>query len=60
MNLNDGDDDPFVTQHCLELANLLRTEQTEQFLDLYDSLPSEWTGEKVSNSSPCPFSMFSR
>lgn len=55
MNLNAEDEETFVTQHCLQLANLLRTEQTEQFLHLYDSLPSEWTGARVSSRSPYPF-----
>ncbi len=50
MNLNDGEEeDSFFNQHCLELAKLLRTEQTEHFLHLYDSLPSEWNGLRVSN-----------
>jgi hypothetical protein len=58
MNLNDGED-TFFNQHCLELAKLLRTEQTEDFLHLYDSLPSEWNGLRVSNR-PLSFSIFSR
>ena len=44
MNLNNGEEeeaDLFFTQRCLELAKLLRTDQTEAFLQLYDSLPSE-------------------
>jgi hypothetical protein len=50
MNLNDGEEaDLFFNQRCLELAKLLRTEQTEEFLHLYDSLPSEWNGSRVSN-----------
>lgn len=48
MNLNNGEDLLF-NQQCLELAKLLRTEQTEDFLHLYDSLPSEWNGSRVSN-----------
>jgi hypothetical protein len=59
MNLNDEEEDLFFTQHCLELAKLLRTEQTEDFLQLYDSLPPEWTASRVSNSS-LSFSFFSR
>ncbi|CAF3761458.1 unnamed protein product [Rotaria sp. Silwood1] len=47
MNLNDEEDDLFFNQHCLELAKLLRTEQTEDFLHLYDSLPSEWNGSRL-------------
>ncbi|CAF1048006.1 unnamed protein product [Adineta ricciae] len=48
MNLNDDDEeDSFFTQHCFELAKLLRTEQTEHFLHLYDSLPSEWNGARL-------------
>ncbi|CAF0766941.1 unnamed protein product [Adineta ricciae] len=48
MNLNDDDEeDSLFTQHCLELAKLLRTEQTEHFLHLYDSLPSEWNGARL-------------
>lgn len=51
MNLNNEDDkdDLFFNQRCLELAKLLRSEQTEDFLQLYDSLPSEWNGSRVSN-----------
>ena len=48
MNLAD-DDDQLVNQHCLELANLLRTDQTDRFLRLYDSLPAEWSGSRVSS-----------
>jgi hypothetical protein len=59
MNLNDGEEDSFFNQRCLELAKLLRTEQTEDFLHLYDSLPSEWNGTRVSNSS-LSFFVFSR
>jgi hypothetical protein len=51
MNLNDEEEDFVFNQHCLELAKLLRTEQTEDFLQLYDSLPSEWNGSRVSNRS---------
>ncbi|CAF2137153.1 unnamed protein product, partial [Rotaria magnacalcarata] len=47
MNLNNGEEDPVFNQHCLELAKLLRTEQTEDFLHLYDSLPSEWNGSRL-------------
>ncbi|CAF3420665.1 unnamed protein product [Rotaria socialis] len=47
MNLNNGEEDPVFNQHCLELAKLLRTEQTEDFLHLYDSLPSEWNGFRL-------------
>ncbi|CAF3340293.1 unnamed protein product [Rotaria sp. Silwood2] len=47
MNLNDGEEDLFFNQRCLELAKLLRTEQTEDFLHLYDSLPSEWNGSRL-------------
>ncbi|CAF3735883.1 unnamed protein product [Adineta steineri] len=51
MNLNDEEDeDTFFTQHCLELAKLLRTEQTEHFLHLYDSLPSEWNGSRLESA----------
>ena len=51
MNLNDDDEeDSFFTRHCLELAKLLRTEQTEHFLHPYDSLPSEWNGARVSKA----------
>ena len=49
MNLNNEEEDLFFNQHCLELAKLLRTEQTEHFLQLYDSLPSEWNGPRVSS-----------
>jgi hypothetical protein len=59
MNLNDEEEDSFFNQHCLKLAKLLRTEQTEDFLQLYDSLPSEWNGSRVSNSS-LSFFVFSR
>jgi hypothetical protein len=59
MNLNNEEEDLFFNQHCLELAKLLRTEQTEDFLHLYDSLPSEWNGSRVSNGS-LSFSVFSR
>ena len=59
MNFHDVDndeDDLFFKQKCVELAKLLRTEQTEDFLHLYDSLPSEWNGERVSSVSAvcCP------
>jgi hypothetical protein len=59
MNLNDEEEDLFFNQRCLELAKLLRSEQTEDFLHLYDSLPSEWNGSRVS-IVPVPFSVFSR
>lgn len=58
MNLNDEEEDLFFTQHCLELAKLLRTEQTEDFLHLYDSLPAEWNGLRVSNGSLSHFRFF--
>ena len=45
------EDHSFFTRQCLELANLLRTEQTEDFLHLYDSLPAEWSGARVSSVS---------
>ncbi|CAF0945210.1 unnamed protein product [Rotaria sordida] len=47
MNLNNADKDLFFNQHCIELAKLLRTERTEDFLHLYDSLPSEWNGSRL-------------
>src|ERR1700734_649672 len=59
MNLNDEEEDLFFKQRCLELAKLLRTEQTEDFLHLYDSLPSEWNGSRVSSVS-ITFFVFSR
>lgn len=53
MNLNNGEEKEEVdlkfTQHCLELAKLFRTDQPEAFLRLYDSLPSEWNGSRVSS-----------
>ena len=58
MNLNADDEDTFFNQYCLELANLLRTEQTEHFLHLYDSLPSEWNGARVSIRSQSFFRFF--
>jgi hypothetical protein len=51
MNLNNGEDKLDFEQYCYELAKLLRTEQTEEFLRLYDSLPPEWNGLLVSNRS---------
>ena len=53
MNLADDDDDtdPLVNQHCLELAHLLRTDQTDRFLRLYDSLPAECSGSRVSRAT---------
>lgn len=60
MNCHDADandhhteeeDHTFFNRQCLELANLLRTEQTEDFLHLYDSLPAEWSGARVSRVS---------
>lgn len=60
MNFNADDEETFLNQYCLELANLLRTEQTEQFLRLYDSLPSEWNGSRVSIRSQSGFRLFSR
>ncbi len=59
MNLNDKEEDLFFNQRCLELAKLLRSEQTEDFLHLYDSLPSEWNGSRVSNI-PVSLFVFSR
>jgi hypothetical protein len=60
MNLNDEDEEEALfNQHCLELAKLLRTEQTERFLHLYDSLPAGWTVSRVSRV-PVVFSLFSR
>lgn len=49
----DDDDDEentsfFFQQRSIELAHLLRTDQTQEFLQLYDRLPSEWTGDRVS------------
>ena len=52
MNLNnDGEVKLDFEQYCYELAKLLRTDQTVEFLRLYDSLPSEWNGLLVSNRS---------
>lgn len=61
MNCHDADDHDhhteeegdhsFFNRQCLELAKLLRTEQTEHFLHLYDSLPAEWSGARVSRVS---------
>lgn len=58
MNLNHEETDSDFNQRCLELAKLLRTEQTDAFLRLYDSLPSEWNGSRVSNSPGLLFHFF--
>lgn len=54
MNFHDDlhkEEDLLFKQKCIELAKLLRAEETEDFLRLYDSLPSEWNGDRVSNRS---------
>jgi hypothetical protein len=67
MNINDDHtktnsnmNDLFFKRTCLELAKLLRTEQTEDFLHLYDSLPSEWNGTRVSKMIAVCVRAFSR